>query len=268
MKNTKITEENYKLTENLIKEAKALPEKEFKMYLRKLNTFYKYSFLNQMIIASHSAINVKSYKQWKDLDRQVRKNPSTIWILAPIFKTYKKKDDKEDKEETVKYMSGCKSVPVYDIKDTVGKPLPDIIDIVDNSKIDPDFLSDVITQQFGVSVQYKELKYIQDSYSVQNITYLNSIRSEEETKITLIREISKRLLDECKTLELSSEILTFLISNKLDMEVDSKIKLQGYEQLEEFDKSMNEINKAFRKFMDIIDLNNSEEENTLTASSI
>lgn len=81
-----------------------------------------YSFNNIMLIMSQmsSARYVASFKRWKELGRHVKKGQKALRILAPRFK--KMVDEKTGDEETK--LIGFIAVPVFDVSQTEGKPLP------------------------------------------------------------------------------------------------------------------------------------------------
>jgi hypothetical protein len=82
-------------------------------YLRVQAQFHRYSFRNGLLIASQmpDASWVAGYRSWQRLGRQVRKGERSIRIVAPVLK-----DDS---------VVGFRSVPVFDISQTEGEPLPE-----------------------------------------------------------------------------------------------------------------------------------------------
>jgi len=64
-----------------------------------------------------------SYRKWKKEERYVKKGETALYILAPF--TYKKKDnpDLEEDEDMEELITSFRSVPVFDISQTQGKPL-------------------------------------------------------------------------------------------------------------------------------------------------
>ena len=90
-----------------------------KSFLEFSSKFWKYSFVNQMLIWFQSrgkASNVAGYKKWDELGRQVQGGAKAIRIFAPMIKNTKNKDGEEEKRVT-----GFIIVNVFDFADT--KPL-------------------------------------------------------------------------------------------------------------------------------------------------
>lgn len=91
-------------------------------YLETMARFHNYSLWNTMaiIIQNPNASVVAGFKKWMTMGRFVKKGEKGIAILAPIFA---KKEDKTGKE--VSALVGFKTVYVFDISQTDGKPLPE-----------------------------------------------------------------------------------------------------------------------------------------------
>ncbi len=134
------------ITEKLEQGIKELFESDrFKEYLTTMSKFYHYSFNNTLLIAMQKpeATYVAGYTSWKrNFQRQVMKGEKGIRILAPAPykaqvemekidpKTQRPILDSDGKplKETVEVMrSAFKVVSVFDVSQTEGKELPDII---------------------------------------------------------------------------------------------------------------------------------------------
>ena len=146
MAESKSAQQVREITEKLEQGIKELFESErFKEYLRTMSKFYHYSFSNTLLIAMQKpeATYVAGYTSWqRNFDRQVMKGEKGIKILAPA--PYKAKEEREKIDpstqkpildadgkpvtETVEVMRPAfKVVSVFDISQTDGKELPDII---------------------------------------------------------------------------------------------------------------------------------------------
>ena len=134
------------ITDKLEQGIKELFESErFKEYLRTMSKFYNYSFNNTLLIAMQKpeATYVAGYTSWqRNFDRQVMKGEKGIKILAPA--PYKSQEEREKIDPvTQKPVIGAdgkavtemvevlrpafKVVSVFDVSQTDGKELPDII---------------------------------------------------------------------------------------------------------------------------------------------
>jgi len=85
-------------------------------------TFHRYSFGNCLLIAQQApqATQVAGFKAWQSLGRQVRKGERAIRIMAPM--SVKERDATGD--ETGERVVFFRAVPVFDIAQTDGEPLP------------------------------------------------------------------------------------------------------------------------------------------------
>ena len=90
--------------------------------------FHRYSLNNVMLILLQrpDATQVAGYKTWLSLGRQVRKGERSIRIFAPVVRRVA-----EDEEDTTgasgdRSVVGFKAVPVFDVAQTDGDPLPEV----------------------------------------------------------------------------------------------------------------------------------------------
>lgn len=69
-------------------------------------------------------LHMMGFRQWEGLHRKVTKGAKAVWILAPITRKVVDEDD-DGKHVEQHRVVGFKSVPVFDISDTHGQPLPE-----------------------------------------------------------------------------------------------------------------------------------------------
>jgi antirestriction protein ArdC len=69
-------------------------------------------------------VHLMGFRQWESLDRRVRKGEKAVWILAPMTRKIRDTDDDGRTSDRV-VVTGFKSVPVFNISQTDGTPLPD-----------------------------------------------------------------------------------------------------------------------------------------------
>lgn len=103
-------------------------------YLQVMSKFHTYSANNQVLIAMQmpDATAVAGYNSWiRNFDRHVKRGEKSITILAPMKVKIKIDTDRRDADgkviqeerETIKF----RPVSVFDVSQTEGKPLPEII---------------------------------------------------------------------------------------------------------------------------------------------
>ncbi|MDT3433273.1 ArdC-like ssDNA-binding domain-containing protein [Haloarcula sp. 1CSR25-25] len=130
--------------EELVKDvAKAKTSEEFQTWLDVQSRFHDYSYRNTLLIARQcpEATKVAGYRTWQEeFDRQVQDGEQAIWIWAPIIArqcpgcgnspNYHENTDCEyDETPPEEWSEGpvaFKPVPVFDISQTEGRPLPEL----------------------------------------------------------------------------------------------------------------------------------------------
>lgn len=68
-------------------------------------------------------LHMMGFRQWETLNRQVSKGSKAVWILAPITRKTEDTDEHGHTTESRRVV-GFKSVPVFNVSDTHGEPLP------------------------------------------------------------------------------------------------------------------------------------------------
>lgn len=103
-------------------------------WLQAQSRFHHYSFQNVMLIYSQDrdATRVAGFHTWKQLGRSVRKGEKAIWIMAPMGR---KADDQGHcvdtalpDQQAARTRTGFKAVPVFDVRQTEGEPLAEIVE--------------------------------------------------------------------------------------------------------------------------------------------
>lgn len=107
--------------ENLAREVDDAKKQGFiSQYLEFSSKFWKYSFVNQMLIGIQSdwkATNVAGYQRWLELGRQIQAGAKSLVIFAPMLKNGTDKTTGEKNQ----FLIGFTTVNVFDISHT--KPL-------------------------------------------------------------------------------------------------------------------------------------------------
>jgi hypothetical protein len=125
----------------LVDEAQA--SEEFQEWLDVQSRFHDYSYRNTLLIKRQcpEATRVAGYRTWQEeFDRHVKEGESAIWIWAPIIAkrcpecenspSYHEQSDCEYDETPPEVWSkglvGFRPVPVFDVSQTEGEPLPEL----------------------------------------------------------------------------------------------------------------------------------------------
>ena len=212
MAESKSAQQVREITDKLEQGIKELFESErFKEYLRTMSKFYHYSFSNTLLIAMQKpeATYVAGYTSWqRNFDRQVMKGEKGIKILAPA--PYKAKEEREKSDpstqkpvldadgnpvtETVEVMRPAfKVVSVFDISQTDGKELPDIIvDELSGSVENYTAFFEALKQESPVPISFEDIPGGAKGYfsPVENRIAIQEGMSEIQTIKTAIHEIA------------------------------------------------------------------------------
>ena len=212
MAESKSAQQVREITDKLEQGIKELFESDrFKEYLRTMSKFYHYSFSNTLLIAMQKpeATYVAGYTSWqRNFDRQVMKGEKGIKILAPA--PYKAKEEREKIDpstqkpildadgkpvtETVEVMRPAfKVVSVFDISQTDGKELPDIIvDELSGSVENYAAFFEALKQESPAPIAFEDIPGGAKGYfsPVENRIAIQAGMSEIQTIKTAIHEIA------------------------------------------------------------------------------
>lgn len=115
-------------------------EQGFRDWLRVSSKFRTYSLTNQLLIASQNpeATLVKGFRQWQEINRNVKKGESAIKIFYPQFRLVEEPDPDTGELRKENRLVSFGIGNVFDIRQTDGEPLPKMprpIDVEGSSEI-------------------------------------------------------------------------------------------------------------------------------------
>ena len=83
----------------------------------------RWSWHNQLLVALSGTADARGIRQWRAVNRTIKKGSHALWILAPCSKKITAEDD-DGNETTRNIIYGFRSVPVFAMEDTEGDPIP------------------------------------------------------------------------------------------------------------------------------------------------
>lgn len=104
-------------------------------YLDAMSKFHHYSFGNCMLIYMQKpdATFVAGFHRWKEFHRWVKKGEKGIAILAPLARKVKSDPENNGEEpKEKKVILGFRTVFVFDVTQTEGKPMPEFASLSGN----------------------------------------------------------------------------------------------------------------------------------------
>ncbi|MCG3195715.1 MAG: hypothetical protein GHCLOJNM_00182 [bacterium] len=121
--------------EELLREMEAGKSETLLRYLECCAKFHQYSFHNILLALTQrpDLSRLAGMRRWNDLGRYVKRGEKGIAILAPMRVGYRHADmPNEDDGETLESFLIFKIVYVFDVSQTEGKPLPEVIHATGN----------------------------------------------------------------------------------------------------------------------------------------
>lgn len=218
------------------------------------NRFHHYSLNNQMLILlqNSKATRVAGFHKWKEFGRSVNKGERAIWIYAPMIKKVMDKDaagnvkrGPDGKPIWKEALLGFKTVPVYDVSSTSGKPLPEppVIPFNRSTGEAPEGMHDDLREQIeahGYTVEYLNLgdgPGVPDGATDPRTkkVIINTAHDPSHQAQTLVHELAHielghlertaqyhtRAGGERPTMEVEAESVSYVISRRYGMEPDS-----------------------------------------------
>ena len=253
---------------------KAKFSEEMQNYFNFISKFYKYSWHNRILIYSQcpNATLVSGFNTWKkQFERNVKKGSSAIWIYAPRFIKEKveilTEDGVKETEET-KHIYFV-PVPVFDLSQTEGKPIPQI-DYGSNTNNHTDLLKQMETAltKEDITLLYKPLEKDLYGYTDGKVIVINSKKSDDDKLRTMFHEYAhfKSHWDKdrggytTKQKETEAEATSFIISRFLGVDTKAYNYLALYHSdselilnsLQRISKAVSEIMKFFKEEKQVI----------------
>lgn len=179
-------------------------------YLRIMSTFYHYSASNSLLIylQKPDATAVGSYTHWRSLDRQVNRGEHGIQIICPMAYHHEKEKIDPITKQPVLDRNGnpVKEVAVvtryevgytYDVSQTSGKPLPEIVHDLQGMVSEYDRLLEAIQDVSPVPISFENIPGSAKGYFnfEENRIAVRAGMSQEQTIKTAIHEVAHSLLD-------------------------------------------------------------------------
>lgn len=244
----------------------------YRNYLLTMSKFHTYSLNNQLLIflQKPEATRVAGYKTWQKMKRQVRKGETSIKILAPIpckFKQEVQTADGIEKKE-IQY-NRYRAVSVFDISQTDGEDLPQIVTTLDGDVEGFKELEKKLMDASPVPVGYEDIKTGANGYfhREDKRIAIKQGMSQTQTVKTMVHEIAHSILHDKDTglakdadrnlKECQAESVAYVVSNFLGL--DTGDYSFGYvagwskqDDTEELKKNLEVIRQAANKIIDKI----------------
>ncbi|MCL2499782.1 MAG: YodL domain-containing protein [Defluviitaleaceae bacterium] len=264
----------------------------YKEYLKSMSHFHNYSSRNIMLIHSQmpKATKVASFKLWKEkFNRSPKRGETALRIFAPIeikpkTELFEKIDPTtgkvmlddngkpilEELTELTKRSVAFKLVPVFDVSQTAGEPLPQLAeDLIGNVEHYEAFI-DTLKEVSPLPIVFEPMNENQDGYCQYGVKIgIREGMSEIQTVCAIIHEITHaRLHDRDKTIEtdkpapkevkeIEAESVSYVVCQKYGIETGANsfgyLAIWGTHDLNEFKASQDTIRKESNTLINAID---------------
>ncbi len=103
-------------------DANSLPKPLAKIFIRRKDSPHcrKWSWGNQLLVVLNGYSDARGFQQWKEVGRNVKKGEKAFQILGPVTKKWRNEETGEEKAIVI----GYRSLPVFGLEQTEGRPLP------------------------------------------------------------------------------------------------------------------------------------------------
>jgi antirestriction protein ArdC len=264
--------------EALASETDAVKQNEmFKAWLRSASRFYKYSWGNQLLIATQcpSATQVAGFNTWRSMGRFVQKGQKAIYIMAPIVRRIRETGEEqgENSDNTTnqrKSIAGFRAATVFDVSQTEGEPLPEAPNhnaTEGGQELLPRLEAAVAT--FGVNLRYEAISGRAEGYSTGGLIVIEESHPVPAKCGTIAHELAHELLHQGTNAkkstkqqrELEAEAVAFVVLDHYGMRSGSQFYLHSYGVTGDMlTASMQTIAATARQIIDRIDGTSSDRE--------
>ena len=242
----------------------------YREYLSVMNKFHSYSYNNSLLILMQKpeASYVAGFKTWETLGRHVKKGEKGITILAPCpYKSVNyvdviepdtgqvKRDEQGNvmKERKEISRASFKAISIFDISQTEGKPLPELVKELQGEIPDYKILMDSIRDVAPVPIRFDVWNETKKGYydlENQEIV-IKSGMSDLQTIKTAIHETTHSILHKDKehtkdsaTMEVEAESVAFVVCQHLGL--DTSDYSFGYLASWSSDKDLPELKSSLQ----------------------
>jgi len=231
MKTNHAREVSKQAFEELVTAVEAGKSQKLVAYLKAMGKVHNYSLGNAILIGFQkpNATHVAGFRTWRRLGRYVKKGEHGIAIMAPIV--YRRKieteeaDDRETEDETARTF---KTVHIFDVSQTDGKPLPDFAKVDGDPGIYAEKLREYVASRV-IKLEYSEAIGAADGISCGGVIKLKKGLSAAEEFSVLIHELAHEMVHKKrdsmlkgrKVRETEAEAVAFVVCHGIGLDVSS-----------------------------------------------
>ncbi|MCL2546182.1 MAG: YodL domain-containing protein [Oscillospiraceae bacterium] len=264
----------------------------YKEYLKSMSHFHNYSSRNIMLIHSQmpKATRVASFKLWKEkFNRSPKRGETALRIFAPIeikpkTQLFEKIDPQtgkavlddngkpvmEELTELTKRSVAFKLVPVFDVSQTAGEPLPQLVEDLTGNVEHYEAFIDTLREISPLPIVFEPMNENQDGYCRYGEKIgIREGMSEIQTVSAIIHEITHARLHDRENAaenekpaskdvkEIEAESVSYVVCQKYGIETGANsfgyLATWGTHDMNEFKASQDTIRKEANTLINAID---------------
>jgi len=244
-------------------------------YLKAMGRFHNYSLGNVILIGFQKpdATHVAGFRTWQKLGRHVKRNEKGIAIMAPIVwrrKVTHTDDEKYGPGKHEETALSFKTAYVFDVSQTVGKPLPAFAQVNGDPGVYTERLRDYVTSK-GIMLEYTDAIGSAEGVSVGGLIKLKKGLTVAEELSVLAHEAAHEMLHrdkentpkDRKVRETEAEAVAFVVCHGVGLDTNSASS--DYIQLYNGDKetlvkSLERIQRTAAEILEAVMEKESEDE--------
>jgi Domain of unknown function (DUF955). len=186
-----------------------LQSEKYMEYLKSMSQFHRYSTRNTLLIhmQNPTATRVASFKAWDEkFNRHVKKGEKGLRVFAPIKTKVKEEFDKIDPQTKAPMLDAngkiiteeleseslrFKLVPVFDVSQTYGEPLPEIVENLTSDVVQYEAFLDAMRAVSPLPIEFEPLADNNDGYCQYGKKIgIREGMSEAQTVAAIVHEIT------------------------------------------------------------------------------
>ena len=147
----------------------------------------KWTFANRLLMTAQGTNDARGYKQWQQVNRQVKRGSLAIHVFAPLTRKVTETDETTGEEMSRIIVTGFRPIPVFRVEDTEGEPLPTFNY---RPKVYPPFFD--VAEKLGLKVEYRPMR---SNYLGKYVSNTKSIELDSQDAVVYYHELSHAVHD-------------------------------------------------------------------------
>lgn len=208
-----------------------------------------WTFANRLLMSAQSTNDARGFKQWQQVNRQVKRGARAVHVFAPLTRKITKTDETTGEETARIIVTGFRPIPVFRYEDTEGAPLPSFNYA---PKVYPPFFD--VAEKLGLTVEYRPMR---GNYLGKYVSNTKSIELDSQDAVVYYHELAHAVHDtfvDLKTYDKAkAEIVAeFSAVTLCELSGISGYQSQGYEYIKRYCAGDAKPEAVLKKIMGVL----------------